>query len=150
MSTSLPALWALIQERRPIRRQMPWMDSFLEQGLIAGKILCPNGRCAAKLGNYAWAGVRCGCKEWITPASLGARSHHALVFADHVLSTRSGILHLSIQGRRDNATGFLTTFVLCILGLIRKFDNGVSCCVQGNAHPFPLFQWPCLPTRQGA
>jgi dual specificity phosphatase 12 len=34
---------------------------------MAGKILCPNERCKAKLGNYDWAGIACGCKEWVTP-----------------------------------------------------------------------------------
>ena len=50
--------------------QMPWMESFLRNGLRTGKIVCPNRKCGAKLGNYDWAGVRCGCTEWITPASV--------------------------------------------------------------------------------
>jgi len=54
--------------------KMPWMDPFLEQGLIGGKIICPNEKCGAKLGNYAWAGVRCGCTEWITPGFCISRS----------------------------------------------------------------------------
>ncbi|KZT53101.1 DSPc-domain-containing protein [Calocera cornea HHB12733] len=45
---------------------MKWMD-FLEQGEMGGAIHCPNKKCGAKLGNYDWAGVRCGCKEWIVP-----------------------------------------------------------------------------------
>ncbi|KZO95405.1 DSPc-domain-containing protein [Calocera viscosa TUFC12733] len=45
---------------------MKWMD-FLEQGEMGGAIFCPNKKCGAKLGNYDWAGVRCGCKEWIVP-----------------------------------------------------------------------------------
>jgi len=46
---------------------MAWMDPFLQEGKLAGKILCPNERCKAKLGNYDWAGVACGCKEWVIP-----------------------------------------------------------------------------------
>lgn len=45
------------------------MEPFLENGELAGKIPCPNPRCGAKLGNYDWAGVRCSCKEWVTPVS---------------------------------------------------------------------------------
>ena len=45
------------------------MEPFLENGELAGKIVCPNSRCGAKLGNYDWAGVRCSCKEWVTPVS---------------------------------------------------------------------------------
>lgn len=47
--------------------QMDWMASFLESGELAGKIVCPNKRCGAKLGNFDWAGVRCGCNEWVVP-----------------------------------------------------------------------------------
>ncbi|KAF8708903.1 hypothetical protein AX14_013529 [Amanita brunnescens Koide BX004] len=46
---------------------MAWMEPFLESGEIAGKITCPNKKCGAKLGNYDWAGVKCGCKEWVVP-----------------------------------------------------------------------------------
>ena len=47
--------------------QMKWMDFFLEDGELGGKIICPNKKCAAKIGNYDWAGVCCGCKEWVVP-----------------------------------------------------------------------------------
>ncbi|KAJ3812781.1 hypothetical protein EV368DRAFT_41057 [Lentinula lateritia] len=53
---------------------MQWMESFLEAGEIAGKIVCPNKRCGTKLGNYDWAGVRCGCKEWVVPGFCISRS----------------------------------------------------------------------------
>ncbi|TRM62330.1 hypothetical protein BD626DRAFT_498862 [Schizophyllum amplum] len=53
---------------------MKWMDHFLESGEIAGKIICPNPKCQAKLGNYDWAGVQCGCKEWVTPGFCINRS----------------------------------------------------------------------------
>jgi hypothetical protein len=46
---------------------MKWMEPLLESGQIAGKITCPNKKCGAKLGNYDWAGMCCGCKEWVTP-----------------------------------------------------------------------------------
>lgn len=48
---------------------MNWMEPFLESGQLAGKIICPNKKCGAKLGNYDWAGVCCGCKQWVTPVS---------------------------------------------------------------------------------
>ncbi|KAF8609804.1 hypothetical protein BDV93DRAFT_518559 [Ceratobasidium sp. AG-I] len=46
---------------------LKWMNPFLEKGQLAGKIICPNTKCGAKLGNYDWAGVSCSCKEWVTP-----------------------------------------------------------------------------------
>ncbi|KAG6812879.1 hypothetical protein H0H92_015807 [Tricholoma furcatifolium] len=53
---------------------MGWMESFLSAGQLAGKIVCPNPKCGAKLGNYDWAGVCCGCKEWVTPGFCINRS----------------------------------------------------------------------------
>ncbi|TFK34431.1 hypothetical protein BDQ12DRAFT_689589 [Crucibulum laeve] len=53
---------------------MKWMESFLESGQLAGKIICPNKKCGAKLGNLDWAGMRCGCNEWVTPAFCISRS----------------------------------------------------------------------------
>ncbi|KAJ7666010.1 hypothetical protein DFH06DRAFT_1268219 [Mycena polygramma] len=53
---------------------MKWMEPFLEAGQIAGKISCPNKKCNAKLGNYDWAGMCCGCKEWVTPGFCINRS----------------------------------------------------------------------------
>jgi hypothetical protein len=50
--------------------QMKWMEFFLESGQLAGKIICPETKCGAKLGNFDWAGVRCGCKEWVTPVGI--------------------------------------------------------------------------------
>ncbi|KZP33795.1 phosphatases II, partial [Athelia psychrophila] len=45
---------------------MKWMDC-LRDGQVAGKIVCPNKKCGAKLGNYEWPGMQCGCREWVTP-----------------------------------------------------------------------------------
>ncbi|KAH8829287.1 hypothetical protein DL96DRAFT_1527004 [Flagelloscypha sp. PMI_526] len=52
---------------------MKWMDSFLSQGQLAGKIPCPNPKCTAKLGNFDWAGLKCGCKTWVVPGFCIAR-----------------------------------------------------------------------------
>ncbi|KAG6856937.1 hypothetical protein H0H87_011923 [Tephrocybe sp. NHM501043] len=53
---------------------MKWMEPFLSSGQLAGKIVCPNTKCGAKLGSYDWAGVCCGCKEWVTPGFCINRS----------------------------------------------------------------------------
>lgn len=46
------------------------MELFLVEGQSDGKIVCPNKKCNAKLGNYDWAGVCCGCREWVTPVYI--------------------------------------------------------------------------------
>lgn len=61
------------------------MQPFLEKGQLAGKIICPNPKCGAKLGNYDWAGVNCSCKEWVTPVSM-------------YLDSRVACLTLTFQG----------------------------------------------------
>ncbi|KXN82456.1 Dual specificity protein phosphatase 15 [Leucoagaricus sp. SymC.cos] len=53
---------------------MKWMEPFLQEGHLSGKIVCPNKKCGAKLGNYDWAGVCCGCKEWVVPGFCINRS----------------------------------------------------------------------------
>ncbi|KAJ1310975.1 hypothetical protein OPQ81_009484 [Rhizoctonia solani] len=53
---------------------LKWMQPFLDKGQLAGKIICPNPKCGAKLGNYDWAGVSCSCKEWVTPGFCIHRS----------------------------------------------------------------------------
>ncbi|KAF7980552.1 hypothetical protein HWV62_37703 [Athelia sp. TMB] len=53
---------------------MKWMQPFLQDGQVAGKIMCPNKKCGAKLGNYEWPGMQCGCREWVTPGFCINRS----------------------------------------------------------------------------
>lgn len=53
---------------------LTWMEPFLSKGDISGKITCPNEKCGAKIGNYDWAGVQCGCREWVTPGFCIARN----------------------------------------------------------------------------
>lgn len=40
----------------------------LEQGILAGRLECPNMKCGAQLGRYAWQGMRCSCGVWVCPA----------------------------------------------------------------------------------
>ena len=40
----------------------------LEQGILTGRLECPNLKCGAQLGRYAWQGMRCSCGVWVCPA----------------------------------------------------------------------------------
>lgn len=53
---------------------MEWMQPFLHGGPISGKIACQTASCKAKLGNYNWAGMRCGCGQWVVPGFCVNRS----------------------------------------------------------------------------
>jgi hypothetical protein len=66
---------------------MKWMEFFLEDGQLAGKIICPNKKCGAKLGNYDWAGACCSCKEWVVPVRLVVS--HADLAADRLPPDRA-------------------------------------------------------------
>ena len=77
------------------------MEHFLEEGQLTGKITCPNKKCAAKLGNYDWAGVGCGCKQWVTPVRCRCLfSLSPFIYLFFVLFFFfQGILHQSLQSR---------------------------------------------------
>lgn len=47
---------------------LSWMRPELEQGILAGRLECPNTKCGAQLGRYAWQGMRCSCGVWVCPA----------------------------------------------------------------------------------
>ncbi|OCF43584.1 hypothetical protein I317_02602 [Kwoniella heveanensis CBS 569] len=53
---------------------LTWMEPVLSKGQIAGKLVCPNEKCGVKIGNFDWAGVQCGCREWVTPGFCIHRS----------------------------------------------------------------------------
>ncbi|KAK6354839.1 tyrosine protein phosphatase yvh1 [Orbilia brochopaga] len=48
-----------------------WMRPELEKGLMEGKLECP--KCNAKVGSYAWQGMKCNCGRWVIPAISLAR-----------------------------------------------------------------------------
>jgi dual specificity phosphatase 12 len=46
------------------------MQQTIDAGELEGKLECP--KCRAKVGTYAWQGMRCSCGKWVTPSfSLG-------------------------------------------------------------------------------
>ncbi|KAL2428918.1 hypothetical protein ABEF94_009972 [Exophiala dermatitidis] len=53
---------------------LSWMKDVLAQGELDGRLACPNPRCGANIGKYAWQGLRCSCGGWVTPGFGVARS----------------------------------------------------------------------------
>lgn len=47
---------------------LSWMRPALEQGLLNGRLECPNQKCLGQLGRYAWQGMKCSCGVWVCPA----------------------------------------------------------------------------------
>lgn len=47
---------------------LSWMRPVLEEGALDGRLTCPNVKCAASIGRYAWQGFKCSCGQWVAPA----------------------------------------------------------------------------------
>ncbi|KAI1174559.1 protein-tyrosine phosphatase-like protein [Nemania sp. FL0916] len=47
---------------------LSWMRPMLEEGALDGRLVCPNSKCGATVGRFAWQGLQCTCKQWVVPA----------------------------------------------------------------------------------
>jgi len=47
---------------------LSWMRPTLEAGELEGRLVCPNAKCVASVGRYAWQGFKCSCGDWVAPA----------------------------------------------------------------------------------
>ncbi|KAI0136757.1 tyrosine-protein phosphatase YVH1 [Xylariales sp. AK1849] len=47
---------------------LSWMRPALENGALDGRLNCPNTKCSATIGRFAWQGFKCSCGEWVCPA----------------------------------------------------------------------------------
>ncbi|KAI0837223.1 dual specificity protein phosphatase 12 [Hypoxylon sp. FL0890] len=47
---------------------LSWMRPVLEDGALEGRLSCPNTKCGATVGRFAWQGLKCSCNEWVAPA----------------------------------------------------------------------------------
>ncbi|KAI1305454.1 protein-tyrosine phosphatase-like protein [Xylaria venustula] len=47
---------------------LSWMRPALEDGALDGRLVCPNSKCGATVGRFAWQGLQCTCKQWVVPA----------------------------------------------------------------------------------
>ncbi|KAI1324084.1 phosphatases II [Xylariaceae sp. FL0255] len=47
---------------------LSWMRPALEDGVLEGRLVCPNSKCGAIVGRFAWQGFECTCRQWVVPA----------------------------------------------------------------------------------
>ncbi|KAI0181560.1 dual specificity protein phosphatase 12 [Hypoxylon sp. FL1284] len=47
---------------------LSWMRPALEGGALEGRLSCPNDKCGATVGRFAWQGLQCSCRQWVVPA----------------------------------------------------------------------------------
>ncbi|KAI1076362.1 dual specificity protein phosphatase 12 [Whalleya microplaca] len=64
---------------------LSWMRPALENGELDGRLSCPNPKCGASIGRFAWQGLECSCREWVVPAFSLNRSR-----VDEVTPGRNG------------------------------------------------------------
>lgn len=53
---------------------LSWMRPILSEGQLSGRLDCPNPKCSAQIGRYAWQGMKCSCGVWVCPAFSLAKS----------------------------------------------------------------------------
>ncbi|OKL58858.1 hypothetical protein UA08_05689 [Talaromyces atroroseus] len=41
---------------------------------LSGRLTCPNPKCEANVGKFAWQGLQCSCSKWVVPAIGVARA----------------------------------------------------------------------------
>ncbi len=46
---------------------LSWMRNCLKNGELDGRLICPDPKCKANVGKFAWQGMRCSCGGWVTP-----------------------------------------------------------------------------------
>lgn len=61
------------------------MRPALGEGLLQGRLECPNSKCRAQLGRYAWQGLKCSCGVWVCPAFSVQKSR-----VDEVVKRKEG------------------------------------------------------------
>ncbi|ESZ97099.1 hypothetical protein SBOR_2529 [Sclerotinia borealis F-4128] len=49
-------------------KPLSWMRPELDLGILSRRLECPNLKCKAQIGKYAWQGMRCSCGVWVCPA----------------------------------------------------------------------------------
>ncbi|KAI2632128.1 dual specificity protein phosphatase 12 [Hypoxylon sp. NC1633] len=78
---------------------LSWMRPVLEDGTLEGRLSCPNAKCGATVGRFAWQGLQCTCSEWVVPAFSLNRSR-----VDEVIprSTNAATTIRSPPGRNGN------------------------------------------------
>ncbi|KAK3935374.1 tyrosine-protein phosphatase [Diplogelasinospora grovesii] len=85
---------------------LSWMRPVLEEGALDGRLVCPNAKCGASVGRYAWQGFKCSCGKWVAPAFSLQKSK-----VDEVLTTGGAGM------RRDSGPVATSTSRMLAMGI---------------------------------
>ncbi|KAI0013164.1 dual specificity protein phosphatase 12 [Xylariaceae sp. FL0662B] len=77
---------------------LSWMRPALENGALDGRLSCPNPKCGASVGRFAWQGLNCSCREWVVPAFSLNRSR-----VDEVAPRRSNAPAIRLPPGRNGS-----------------------------------------------
>jgi dual specificity phosphatase 12 len=87
---------------------LSWMKTTLAQGTLDGRLTCPNARCGANIGKFAWQGLRCSCGGWVTPGFAVGRAKIDEVSVGKRGGGQSGgagAIRLPVRGGKDRGHG---------------------------------------------
>ncbi|KIX10316.1 uncharacterized protein Z518_01398 [Rhinocladiella mackenziei CBS 650.93] len=97
---------------------LSWMRPVLADGGLDGRLACPNPKCGANIGKFAWQGLRCSCGGWVTPGFGIMKSK-----VDEVRSPTKG-KGIGVGGRGQAGAGLAAENAIRLPPGMRKGVNG--------------------------
>ena len=92
---------------------LSWMKSTLSEGALDGRLTCPNPKCGANIGKFAWQGLRCSCGGWVTPGfGVGRGKVDEVPVRKGMLTTTS-----AAKGSQNNGAGTVSGLAESTAGL---------------------------------
>lgn len=70
-----------------------------DEAPLSGRLTCPNPKCEANVGKFAWQGLRCSCGKWVVPAIGVARARV------DVLERRATSSVTGLSSNKNNVNG---------------------------------------------
>ncbi|EED23767.1 dual specificity phosphatase, putative [Talaromyces stipitatus ATCC 10500] len=68
---------------------------------LSGRLTCPNPKCEANVGKFAWQGLRCSCGKWVVPA-IGVARARVDVTERKVTDSSGSVSALSSTSTKNN------------------------------------------------
>lgn len=96
---------------------LSWMREALSEGKMDGRLGCPNKKCGANIGKFAWTGLRCSCGGWVTPGFALTRAR-----VDENIAQTSAATASNSAGAKPN-TPSLSSAIRLPPGMKRQGGN---------------------------
>lgn len=97
---------------------LSWMRGALSEGKMDGRLGCPNEKCGANLGKFAWTGLRCSCGGWVTPGFALTRTR-----VDEITACSSASTTSNPVGAQPNTSSLSSPAIRLPPGMRRQGGN---------------------------